>query len=491
MSGIVATPFTFLGQIWQSLSPQRNSDSNGLPLPPEIVRHILSYVNCPSTDLPHSDLKACRLTCKQFAAIGVSFLVEDLYFFANPRQLRLVELVSKHPVHALNVRRLVYDGSPYRPDSPDWEEIDDPRFVNGHVKECPLCSPCLQATFLGNLDRSQREHDGKCQGYHMRKHMSFYYLWYRKQWEIPMARFDYDTLVSALPRFPGLRHIVYKASCPRRWMKPHAIIDPPPLTCSLREAGYEPSNHHDLMNLLEAIADSGVAVDSLDIIVDIHFLHTLAQASEKLDKIQSAFITLRSLRLLFITPDSGDAIPGYLENGIMGKLLSAAKSLTTLKLSYGAKTSTKSQPDIAYRLGLPLEAYIGSISSLPSDRGLESNFPRLKTLLLGRLSTTERELASFLSTHPTLQTIEFDGVVLAQGQWANIGISAALLPNWHTLKCRHLRQDDPVEEASVEWFSMAESIPGVDPSTIFPANHPYLVVARRPISEHSGDKQWQ
>ena len=306
-----------------------------------------------------------------------------------------------------------------------------------------------------------------------------------------MARFDYDTLVSALPRFPGLRHIVYKASCPRRWMKPHAIIDPPPLTCSLREAGYEPSNHHDLMNLLEAIADSGVAVDSLDIIVDIHFLHTLAQASEKLDKIQSAFITLRSLRLLFITPDSGDAIPGYLENGIMGKLLSAAKSLTTLKLSYGAKTSTKSQPDIAYRLGLPLEAYIGSISSLPSDRGLESNFPRLKTLLLGRLSTTERELASFLSTHPTLQTIEFDGVVLAQGQWANIGISAALLPNWHTLKCRHLRQDDPVEEASVEWFSMAESIPGVDPSTIFPANHPYLVVARRPISEHSGDKQWQ
>ncbi|KAL5356546.1 hypothetical protein BJX96DRAFT_142994 [Aspergillus floccosus] len=483
MSGIVVTPFTYLSQIWQSLSLQRNSDSSGLPLPPEIVRDILTYVNCPSTELPHSDLKACRLTCKQFAAIGISFLVEDLYFFANPRQLRPVGLVSKHPIHASNVRRLIYDGSPYRPDSPDWEEIEDPRFVNGHVKECPLCSPCLQAIFLGSLDRSKKEHDGKCQGYHMRKHMSFYYLWYRI---IPMARYDYDTLVTALPRFPGLRHVVYKASCPRRWMKPHAIIDPPPLRCSLREAGYEPSDHHDLMNFLEAIADSGVVVDSLEITVDIHFLRTLARAlTDKLDKIQSAFTRLQSLKLFFITPYSGDAIPDYLENGIMGKLLGKAKRLTTLKLSYGAKTSNKSQPDISYRLGLPLEAYIGSVSFSSSDSRPEPSFPHLEALLLGNLSTTELELVSFLSAHPTLQTIEFDGVVLAGGQWANVGISATVLPNWHTLKCRRLRQDDPLDVTGAEWINIAESLPGLDPSTIFPVNHPYPRVTRRPISEHT------
>ncbi|KAL9038662.1 MAG: hypothetical protein Q9214_005192, partial [Letrouitia sp. 1 TL-2023] len=78
----------------------------GLFIPPEVIRMITSY-------LPTAAIQNIRLSCKAGNDEVSPFLLQSIYFSAQPQDLENLTKISEHPVFSKSVKKIVFDATSY------------------------------------------------------------------------------------------------------------------------------------------------------------------------------------------------------------------------------------------------------------------------------------------------------------------------------------------------------------------------------------------
>jgi hypothetical protein len=262
---------------------------------------------------------------------------------------------------------------------------------------------------------------------------------------------DYECITKAISLLPKLSKAVYGTWIRERWDQGK---NNPSLPDWMRVVhlcwpdSNDSENSPTFWNFFRAMMDTPNHITTIEINwILINILEYAIVHPAKFDIFCTVFRNTRELKLVLSTDseyeDRGEqrdleSVRAILDDGVLGRLVSIAKSLRRLKLNVSRDRQRRGLSDGGV-YNIPLSAYLGENRA--------ENLPDLKYIYLASFDTTEDELIKFFCSHRKLQYVDLDRVVPTKGHWTHVSVVFARMFRYREQTKHHkLAQVEPVVE---------------------------------------------
>ena len=362
--------------------------------------------------LSPKDVAAFRLVTKDLAAIGAHYLVDKVRFHASQASIRRLTKMSKHPVFSHSVRTLHWEATRLEPEitMPQLREVmQNASTAKAKLEARPKVPPpgaTLREQRLFRRNLAKWTSDSKELDQNVKSQFRKYKRIVAGEDEAEDALlFPTNALVIAIRRFPRLKEIQFDnepGKCQHMFSKRFGarfdqVQFPPPFD---RDTG---STIWQIRELLIGIAESESALEKLNV-------HSMAPSFFQfltpldINKIGDAVRSLKHISIGFRLDEDHEHVDdggcyGILNRGGLRDMLAASPLLEHLTVKFDH------YPE-------------GGVTALANVLG-EVTWPRLRSLWLSQLCTTEDELMACLLRQNSLEIISIGWMTLKKGSWEN------------------------------------------------------------------------
>lgn len=413
-------------------------------LPVELLHDI-----CEKLHLYH--VKEFRLVNRACAAVGIKYLLPEVFFFSHPDACERLREIAHHPEFRPHVKSLVYDGrhiyqkfadrgeweanlrrqdhlaatvadrrAEWQREDEEAEQTDENSEITpGELLEASSVvssdGPDGMYAFESIADRYFRKHPERVTHRteeELEKHYNFYLKTIKQQHDMWEENRDFEAIEYAVKMFPTLKSVRFSSNRfiygSRRLIR-KTFADTFCRPGSRNRSGVDPPQGLRQLNaLLTAVFNANIKLDR----VKAGSLSWRFFAQEKLvmRKMMQATHSITHINLLLDTASDEEDIEmnfegaqcrEYLSHGSLRCFLQNMPNLTSLKVIF----------NIDYEINIVLPA---TIRDLVGD-GVK--WPKLKRFGVGGIEAKEPDLLAFLDDHKdTLRGLEINTMMLDAGE---------------------------------------------------------------------------
>ncbi|KAL9622682.1 MAG: hypothetical protein Q9160_002992 [Pyrenula sp. 1 TL-2023] len=380
-------------------------NANFQKCPPEVL-HLICDILSPK------EVKEVRLACRSLAAVASQYFVPTVTFNSSSESLERLKKIAHHPLFSQYVVNLVYEA---------------------HLLPKVHNSQCYKSMLLSNKMRTVNEpepppDDASAREFRLyqrtmnkfatecglsKTQLDMQYTKYKvmrdSQQQLLENKEDKEVLLDALPRFPRLKSIKFdnlgrcRHVLSQRYCDQFKGIDgfPPP---------GDPANVRvvpQVLHLLKAMCKSKAALKSFDLgAVSPQLFAKLKSAGrellkKKLTKFESITLSFKADQeiadlLHELVPENAYEL--FDEKDYLRDFLASNRDLEDLQISF---------LDCPMHIALKMANVMGT-----------HHWPKLQSLSLMSINTTDNDLLAFLRRHSsTLSIVRFGFTVLTKGNW--------------------------------------------------------------------------